>query len=295
MTPAAHFGSAGSIRSAPTMTSDPRGSLTTAERKVSNFSRKTASRSATLPPPRSGRAGDDDARRLAAGVGIDDGDARRPVRHRDTSRRGNLRALGDAVVDHLEHGVALGAGERQTRGSRGLAAEAAFLDGELDVLHELDVGVEVEQRHVPAVNFAGLFPLAGGGEVPQVLILGGEGVDESGDPADGAEHDGLEGEVVDAGEDGVAVADSVDEVRDAADVGGGFLDGDEVALVVELGEHFGGDVDAVGDGIVVDEDGQAGGAGDGAEVFDRLARVGLVDHGGKDHDAVGAEAFHVAA
>ncbi len=36
------------------MTSDPRGSLTTAERNVSCWSRKTASRSAIVPEPSSG-------------------------------------------------------------------------------------------------------------------------------------------------------------------------------------------------------------------------------------------------
>src|SRR5206468_8367454 len=54
MTPAAHDLSTGSTSSAPTSTSDPRGSFTTAERNESCRSRKVLSRSATLPPPRSG-------------------------------------------------------------------------------------------------------------------------------------------------------------------------------------------------------------------------------------------------
>src|SRR5262245_38142820 len=54
MTPAAHDLSAGSTSSAPTSTSDPRGSFTTAERNGSCRSGKVLSCSATLPPPRSG-------------------------------------------------------------------------------------------------------------------------------------------------------------------------------------------------------------------------------------------------
>ena len=41
--------------------------------------------------------------------------------------------------------------------------------------------------------------------------------------------------------------------------------------------------------VVVDHDRQAGRPGDGAEVGDRLARVGLVDHRRQDHQAVDAD------
>src|SRR3954451_320018 len=54
MTPAAQPGSAGSTSSAPTMTSDARGSFTHAERKRSNSRPKRSRRSARLPLPRSG-------------------------------------------------------------------------------------------------------------------------------------------------------------------------------------------------------------------------------------------------
>src|SRR5437868_7468132 len=54
MTPAAQPGSAGSTSSAPTITSDARGSLTHAERKRSNSQPKRSRRSARLPLPRSG-------------------------------------------------------------------------------------------------------------------------------------------------------------------------------------------------------------------------------------------------
>src|SRR5947208_13423260 len=54
MTPAAHDLSLGSQSNPPTNPSEPRGSLTTAERKRSCCSRKTFICSATVPPPRSG-------------------------------------------------------------------------------------------------------------------------------------------------------------------------------------------------------------------------------------------------
>src|SRR5688572_19594952 len=54
MTPVAQPASAAGTSIAPTTTSDPRGSFTTAERKRSCCSRKHLSCSATLPPPRSG-------------------------------------------------------------------------------------------------------------------------------------------------------------------------------------------------------------------------------------------------
>jgi len=50
ITPAAQARSVGSVSSAPTRTSEPRGSFTTAERKSSKWVRKTRSLSATLPP-----------------------------------------------------------------------------------------------------------------------------------------------------------------------------------------------------------------------------------------------------
>src|SRR6267378_2183889 len=54
MTPAAHVRSTGSHNRAPTITSDPRGSFTTADRKLSYWERKRSCRSAKGPVPRSG-------------------------------------------------------------------------------------------------------------------------------------------------------------------------------------------------------------------------------------------------
>src|ERR1700758_314797 len=54
MTPAAHVRSTGSQSNAPTTTSDPLGSFTTAERKLSWYSRNRSSLSARAPLPSSG-------------------------------------------------------------------------------------------------------------------------------------------------------------------------------------------------------------------------------------------------
>ena len=54
MTPAVFAESCGAHSSAPTSTSEPRGSFTTHERNVSNWSRNAAARSASGPWPRSG-------------------------------------------------------------------------------------------------------------------------------------------------------------------------------------------------------------------------------------------------
>src|SRR5580704_4012244 len=54
MTPAAHDGSVGSHNKAPTITSDPRGSFTSADRHASCSPRNFASRSLSGPDPKSG-------------------------------------------------------------------------------------------------------------------------------------------------------------------------------------------------------------------------------------------------
>lgn len=198
------------------------------------------------------------------------------------------------MSDDGEDLVAFFSDDGEAGGAGGFRAEADFGHAEFDVLDEFDFGIEVEQRGVPAVEFAGLVPAAGGGEFPEDAVFVGEGVDQAGDPAGGAEEGGFEDEVVDAGEHEIAIAEQVDDVGDAADVVGRFFDGDEGGLVGEFGEHVGGEVDGVGDGVVVDHDRQAGSPGDATEVGEGFAAVGFVDHGGEDHEAVDADGFAVA-
>jgi hypothetical protein len=189
--------------------------------------------------------------------------------------------------------VALGAGE----GEAGLAdpffAEAGFLAEQFDVLHEVDVGIQLHEGLAPAVEGAAFVPAAGLGEVPELLVLFREGDAAAADPAVDAEDGGLEEEVVDAGEDLVAVADEVAEFGDAAGVGAAFFDGVQVWDVGELDEHFRGDVGVVADGVVVEHPGERGGLGEGAEPVLGFLGIGFVDHGRHDHEARDAEIFAV--
>ena len=72
MTPATHDGSLVGTSSAPTSTSEPRGSLTTADRNQSKSFPEHIAALRERARSEIGSAGDDHARRLAAGVRIDD-------------------------------------------------------------------------------------------------------------------------------------------------------------------------------------------------------------------------------
>src|SRR5688500_18205911 len=245
MTPAAQVASCGRTIIAPTRTSEPRGSLTTAERNQSCFSRSRCTRSASGPSPTSG------APSITTRVGSP------PVCESTTRTRDvvlvivrrpcsidgrastilHLRSRFDALADDRKDLLALRPFEREARRPDPFRAEPALLNGELDVLHELDVRVEVKQRHVPAVELSRLGPLAAAHQLPEALVLLRERQPQPRDPSPGAEHDALEDQVVHAAEDRVAVADGVVEVGDAAHVGGRLLDRDERLLVRQLGEH----------------------------------------------------------
>ena len=152
----------------------------------------------------------------------------------------------------------------------------------------------MQQRCEPAVDFAGLVPLAGAGQFPEVLVLGGEGDAAAGHPAVDAEDGRFQREIVHAGEDGVAVADRVVQVGDAAGVAGAFLERDEVLLAGQLREQLGREVVPVAERVVVDHDRQARRLGHGTEVVERFRRVGrLVDHRRHEHEAVEAELLAV--
>src|SRR5256885_1193115 len=76
--------------------------------------------------------------------------------------------LRDAVVDDFQNLLPFLAHQRQTRRADPFDAQAAFLHRQLDVLHELRVDVEVQQRREPPVNFARHFPFATARQVPEV-------------------------------------------------------------------------------------------------------------------------------
>src|SRR5437773_162714 len=64
----------------------------------------------------------------------------------------------DGLADDGQYLLALRARERQPRRPHHLRAEAGFSHRQLDVLHQLDFGVQVQQRRVPAVQLARLAP-----------------------------------------------------------------------------------------------------------------------------------------
>src|SRR5665213_1647699 len=194
MTAAIQAGSTGSTNNAPTMTSDPRGSFTMAERKRSCSSRKTLSRSATAPAPRFGPP--DMTTRVGSppvcesmipilwtveGIGVPFGGL----------AWSNLRPRSDAFVDDRQYLLALGARQRHSRHSQPFGAVSALLYRKLDIVHKLHVGVEVQQWRVPSIDRPSLIPTAGGHEVPKMLVFAGERQSQAGDPTGGAEHGGL--------------------------------------------------------------------------------------------------------
>ncbi len=63
------------------------------------------------------------------------------------------------------------------------SAVAAFLGGELDVLDQFEMSVQVQELRVPAIDLAGLGPSFCSGQVPEQTILAREGVDEVRDSA----------------------------------------------------------------------------------------------------------------
>ena len=64
----------------------------------------------------------------------------------DAGARRNFGSASDAVVDDFEDLFALSASEREAGRANPFGTEAAFLNGEFNVLNELDVDVQVKQR-----------------------------------------------------------------------------------------------------------------------------------------------------
>src|SRR5687768_2502509 len=69
----------------------------------------------------------------------------------------DVRPGSDGRADDAQDPLALVADEGEARQANALVAVAAFLRGELHVLRELRVIVEVQQRHEPAIDLACFF------------------------------------------------------------------------------------------------------------------------------------------
>jgi hypothetical protein len=196
-------------------------------------------------------------------------------------------------VDDFEDALAFVPFERQSRGSHPFLAETRFLHRQLDVLDELGVHIEMEQGREPAIKNAGFLPFPLAREFPEILVLARKGDARAGHPAVNAENARFERQVINAGEDGVTIADRVVQIGDASNVAGTFLQRDEVFLGGQLGKKFRRQVVRVADRIVINHDRQAGVPGYRPEMRQRLVRIALVKHGGHDHDPVRAQLFHI--
>ena len=89
----------------------------------------------------------------------------------------------DAVVDDFQDALSFGPGQRQSWCPRPFRTEAAFLHGQLNVLHEFGMHIEVQQWREPAVNLPRLFPLAASRQFPKILVLGRKRDARTRDPA----------------------------------------------------------------------------------------------------------------
>src|SRR5260370_40130320 len=104
--------------------------------------------------------------------------------------------FGDPLVNYLENPFALCANQRQTRRAHPLAAQAALLHCQLNVLDELGVYIQMQQRRKPPINFAGLVPLTAAGELPEVLVLSGESDAAARHPAGKGQNGDLQHEIL---------------------------------------------------------------------------------------------------
>src|SRR5215469_17494363 len=103
-------------------------------------------------------------------------------------------ARRDGMADDGQYLFAFRTLERETRRADRLGTETGFRHREFDVLHEFDFSIEVQERRVPAVEFARFRPAPGDRQVPEPAIFLGKSVDQTRNPAVRAEHDRFEDE-----------------------------------------------------------------------------------------------------
>ena len=161
--------------------------------------------------------------------------------------------------------------------------------GQFDVLHQLDIGIEVEGWRQNAVQAQGFGKLATLGEVEQLHAFDRPSVGHARHPSHRAKRHAFQQKVIHAAKDVEPIAERVEQVGHAADIAGFFFDGDNFGNVGQALQCFHIHIDAVGDGVVVDHDWQVAGGGDGLVPSDGFASVGAVGKAGEDHHALGPE------
>ena len=105
--------------------------------------------------------------------------------------------------------LALGSGEGKAGFANPFFTEAGLLTEEFDVLHKMEVRIELHKRLGPAIELAGLVPPPFAGEIPEFLILFRKSDPAARDPSVYPENGALEHEIVNSGEELVAIADEV--------------------------------------------------------------------------------------
>ena len=101
--------------------------------------------------------------------------------------RHGVSPASDAGLERAPHDASIRArsspDQRQPRRADPLGPHAGHLVGELDVLDQLLVHIEMQQRHEPAIERPRLLDPAGAGQLEQAHALGREAVDQARDPA----------------------------------------------------------------------------------------------------------------
>ncbi len=224
------------------------------------------------------------ARAGAQGRGGGGGRLQADVRQRRPAGQG----LGHDPLDVL----AIGAAQGQARWTGEGAAATGELLAELDALHQVGTGVEMEDRHQPLVDRHRLGEAPGPGQAEDGLAFLREHVGHSRDPALGTHRHAFQDHVVEAGEEDEALAHLVAYVDEAAGVAGAVLEADDVLAVGQGNQDVRGDVVPVDRRVVVDHHRQVGAAGHAAEMLGGLVRLGGIDQRRHHHDAVDADPLH---
>ena len=116
--------------------------------------------------------------------------------------------------------------------------------GQLDVLHQLDHRIQVEQRGQRRVQLAGAHKIALGRQAQQIDRGLGNGVGHARHPGGHAQRSAFQNQVVHPAHYRQAIAETGDQIGYAGRVVGLFLDGDDGRRFQQFGHHVRRQVDA---------------------------------------------------
>ena len=151
------------------------------------------------------------------------------------------------------------------------AAATGELLAELDALHQVGTGVEMEDRHQPLVDRHRLGEAPGPGQAEDGLAFLREHVGHSRDPALGTHRHAFR-TTSSRPAKRMTLAHLVAYVDEAAGVAGAVLEANDVLAVGQGNQDVRGDVVPVDRRVVVDHHRQVGAAGHAAEMLGGLVR-----------------------